>query len=133
MPGSQQEPNMKDGKRIKVSPGATAEHYGRLKGEEARESLRGHQARFKVATEHLATAFEEVKSWKEQNQLAEQQRETQEHRVKVLSQLSMGRDGGFRQDQFRKRERSRESLRFRAGDFLSHLRTSRFSENKLAG
>ncbi len=77
-PGSQQDPNIKHGKRVKVSPRVTEEQYETLKDDELRDLLRVHQARFNVATEQLAKATKELKSWKEQTQLAEQHVETQE-------------------------------------------------------
>ncbi len=41
-PGRQQDPIMKDGKRVKVSPRITAEQYEPVKSMELRELLKAH-------------------------------------------------------------------------------------------
>ncbi len=111
MPGCQEDPNIKDGKQIKVSHRVTTEQYEMLKTDELRDLLRVHRVRFDTASEQLVKATQEVKIWKEQTYLAEQQGEVQQRNIKVFTQPLVVRDGGFRQEQSRKREGSREALR----------------------
>ncbi len=108
-----------------------------LETDELQESLRVYKVGFDVAWEQLDKATQEVKIWQEQTYMAEQQREVQEHNMKVVTRLLVDRDGGFRQEQARERERSRGALRHRMADIdarqksLGHLRVSRFSKTVL--
>ncbi len=61
--------------------------------------------------------------------MAGQRREVQEHKIKICTALLMEGDGGFRQEQMRKRGRSREAFRRQTG---RHLCSSRFSKSEMA-
>ena len=95
-----------------------------------------HSVKFNTATEQLAKATEEVKSWREQTHLAEQHREVQEHNIKMLTQIILERDDDYRQEQERRTVehnllvfREKKSLRGdteQREEFLGHVRSSGF-------
>ncbi len=83
--------------------------------------------------ERLKKANEELEAWNEQAKWEEQQRDTQEHNIKVFARLPMERDEAFfRQEQARNRERSKDA-RARSLAYLKNTKYDRSVVDAPAG
>jgi hypothetical protein len=88
---TQDDVNIQDGRRMRLSPRITKNKYEMLNAEAMREYIRVHRVRYDTAQERLMKATE-MMEWREQVKLEELQRDTQEHNVEILTRLLMERD-----------------------------------------